>query len=42
LEKAGQLEQFDAPQKVMVDDGKTTLQVQLPRQATALFILEWQ
>jgi|GEM_PF-92034 len=42
LQKRGQLEQAGTPYQINVDAGKMDLQLQLPRQAIALLILEWQ
>ena len=41
LEKAGQLAQMDTPTDITVSNGKARLQVNLPRQAVSLFVLEW-
>ena len=41
LEQAGQLQQMDGPALAPIADGNTTLQVILPRQAVAFFVLNW-
>lgn len=42
LEQAGQLQLFTSPQYMNVEDGKLKLEVDLPRQAVALFKIEME
>ena len=41
LEKAGQLQQDESPPTTAVSNGTTTLQLNLPRQAVALFVIDF-
>jgi xylan 1,4-beta-xylosidase len=41
LEKAGQLAQADAPEKIKVENGKANVKLKLARQAVSLLLLEW-
>ena len=41
LKEAGQLELLSAPQWLDVSDGKVTIGMNLPRQATSLMRIKW-
>ena len=42
LEQAGQLATVGKPQKLSIEEGKTSLRFALPRQAVSLFVLTWK
>jgi len=42
LRQAGQLELLTSPQWLDVDQGKVTVDTELPRQATSLLRLQWK
>ncbi len=41
LRRAGQLELLNSPQWLDVDEGRVTVETELPRQATSLLRLQW-
>ncbi|MGD0253805.1 MAG: beta-xylosidase, partial [Verrucomicrobiota bacterium] len=41
LEKAGQLAELEPPKKIRVENGRTTLHLNLPREAVSLLVVEW-
>jgi xylan 1,4-beta-xylosidase len=41
LEKAGQLAQAGAPEKIQVENGNAAVKIKLARQAVSLLVLEW-
>jgi len=41
LDKSGQLALLGTPENIRIDHGSTLIQLQLPRQAVSLLVLEW-
>jgi xylan 1,4-beta-xylosidase len=41
LEKAGQLAMLGQPEKIRVENGKASVQFNLPRQAVTLLVFDW-
>jgi xylan 1,4-beta-xylosidase len=41
LGKAGQLAELEPPKKIRVENGRTALHVNLPREAVSLLVVEW-